>query len=109
MMRYRPHRYPTQYPIALRTPVGPQRGEIIDVNNTGARLSGLHDLHQGDKVELELMTYLLVAVVQWTAGERAGVTFHPRITDHQLDMLRYRRDRRNTGGRGSVGFGFAEL
>lgn len=109
MMRYRPHRYQTQFPIALRTPSGPQRGEVLDVNNAGARIAGLHNLQQGDTIELELLSDRIEAIVQWACGTRAGVTFRPRITNRQLDMLRFRPDRPTTVGRGTVGFGFAEL
>lgn len=109
MMHYRPHRYLTQFPVDMRTPAGLQRGKVLDVNNGGARVSGLRNLRQGDKIELELLSHRLTAVIRWTRGESTGITFLPRITDHQVDTLRYRPDGRKNGGRGSVGFGFAQL
>lgn len=108
-MQYRPHRYNTQYPIDIRTPGGPQKGRIIDVNNTGARIEGLRNLKRGDKVQLDILSFRAEAVVQWVSGARAGITFRPQINDDQVDTLRYRRDGRSGARRGSVGFGFAEM
>ncbi len=108
-MQYRPHRYNTQFPIDLRTPTGPQKAKVIDVNNTGARVEGLRDVQRGDKIQLNILSFRAEAVVQWVSGGRAGLTFRPQITDDQVDTLRYRRDGRGGARRGAVGFGFAEM
>lgn len=108
-MQYRPHRYNTQYPIELRTPTGRQKGNVIDVHNAGARIEGLRDLKRGDKVQVEILSHRVDAVIQWVAGNRAGLTFRPQITDDQVDTLRYRRDGRRAKRHGTVGFGFAKL
>lgn len=108
-MQYRPHRYNTQYPIEMLTPAGPQQGKVVDVNNTGARIEGLRDMRRGDKLQLKILSTRADAVVQWVAGGRVGLTFRPQITNDQVDTLRYRRDGRADGRRGTVGFGFAEL
>ncbi|MEL6681823.1 MAG: PilZ domain-containing protein [Pseudomonadota bacterium] len=93
-MQYRPHRYHTQYPTKLHTPTGPQKGYVIDVNNTGARIKGLRDLRRGDKINIEILGRRAAAVVQWASNGYVGITFRPQITDDQVDTLRYRRDGR---------------
>lgn len=108
-MQYRPHRYQTEFPVYLRTPSGPQQANVIDVNNTGARLGGLTDLARGDKVYVDVLGHRVTAVVCWVSGERAGISFRPQITDDQVDTLRYRRDGRAGHRRGRVGFTFAEM
>ncbi len=108
-MQYRPHRYPTEFPIAIGTPTGPQQGQVIDVNNVGARVKGLHHLRRGDKVRVKIMATNVDAVVQWTSNSCVGMTFRPQITDDQVDMLRYRRDARAGRRPSAVGFGFAEM
>lgn len=108
-MQYRPHRYPTEFPVAMRTPTGPQKGKVIDVNNVGARLKGMRDLRRGDKVQVNILSMNVDAVVQWAASETIGITFRPQITDTQVDTLRFRPDGRTGRRPSSVGFGFAEM
>lgn len=109
-MQFRPHRYPTSFPLALRTPKGVQKGTVIDVNNVGARMTGVIDVRRGDKIVINLMSQTLPAIVMWTKGDRIGIVFRPQITDTQLDMLRFRPDGRHGQHRGAVGgFGYAEM
>ena len=109
MMRYRPHRYNTQYPVQIATRAGAQQGKVLDVNNTGARIEGLRDVRRGDKVQLSILSHRVDAVVQWVAGGRVGLTFRPQITNDQVDTLRYRKDSRGCHRRGAVGFGLTEM
>jgi hypothetical protein len=101
-MQYRPHRYQTEFPIKLRSPAGSQKGKVIDVNNTGARIEGLHNLRRGDKVQFSILYHNAEAVVQWISHGFVGVTFRPQITDDQVDTLRYRRDGRVRLSAGSL-------
>ncbi|MEO1639173.1 MAG: PilZ domain-containing protein [Pseudomonadota bacterium] len=108
-MQYRSHRYQTQYPVNLHTPSGVQRGSIIDVNNGGARVLGMHDLARGDKVSMTVLSHKIDAIVCWAESDRAGLTFRPRLNDHMLDTVRYRRDpRAGMNGRARA-FGFPEM
>ena len=108
-MQYRPHRYNTHYPVDLQTAAGKQQGRVVDVHNAGARLEGLKGVARGDKVQISILSHRVDAIVQWVAGDRAGLTFRPQITDDQVDTLRHRRDARPGARRGAVGFGFAEM
>lgn len=108
-MQYRPHRYTTNYPVTFATPAGQQRGTIMDVNTAGARIEGLKNLSRGDHVRLSVLSLHINAAVQWVANGRVGVIFSPRITEHQVDILRYRRDGRPAAGHGTVGFQFREM
>ncbi len=108
-MQYRPHRYPTEFPIAINTPTGQQKGQVVDVNNVGARIKGLRDMRRGDKVRVKILNMNVDAVVQWVSHACAGITFRPQITNDQVDMLRYRRDGRAGRRPSTVGFGFAEM
>lgn len=108
-MQYRQHRYPTEFPIAISTPSGPQQGQVVDVNNVGARIKGLRDLQRGDKVRVKILNMHVDAVVQWKSTDCLGITFRPQINDDQVDTLRYRRDARAGRRPSTVGFGFAEM
>jgi hypothetical protein len=108
-MQYRQHRYPTFYPVNVRAPRGAQRGEVIDVNHSGARLKGLTGVNRGDKIRLDILSRHVDAVVLWATGELVGVMFRPKLSDHQMDTLRQRCTRRITPERSSVGFRFAEM
>lgn len=108
-MQYRQHRYPTQYPVKVRTSRGSQQGEVIDVNQSGARLTGIAGVNRGDKIKLDILSHHVDAVVLWTARDRVGVMFRPKLSDHQIDTLRQRCNKRATPQRGQVGFTFAEM
>jgi hypothetical protein len=107
-MQYRPHRYPTKYPTPIRTPRGVQQGDVVDVNTIGAMVRGLSGVKRGDKLELDVLSCKLNAVVQWASKDHAGIAFRPQLTDHIVDTL-CRRPTGNLHGRGSVGFGYAEM
>ena len=108
-MQYRQHRYPTDYPVDVRTPTGSRTGMVTDVNATGAQLVGIPHLRRGDKLSLGLLSHQVNAVVCWAHGDKAGIVFRPQISLDQLDTIRQRRDGRPGWRRGSVGFGFAEM
>lgn len=109
VMQYRPHRYPTQFPVAFQAHGAQQKCHIIDINNTGARITGAVGLRRGDKIKFEVLSSRVEAVVTWATINQAGVTFRPHISDKQVDTLRYRRDGRRGGHHSTVGFGFAEM
>ena len=73
MMQYRPHRYQTQFPIVVRTSTGPEQARIIDVNNEGARLTGLRRLIRGEKLSLDVLSHRVDAGVTWSAHDKAGI------------------------------------
>ncbi|MFT6944266.1 MAG: hypothetical protein ACJASZ_000315 [Yoonia sp.] len=51
-MQYRAHRYPADFPVLVRAPIGNQTEHVLNVNSTGARIGGLHRLRRGDKSSL---------------------------------------------------------
>jgi hypothetical protein len=109
IVQYRQHRYPTEFPINLRTPAGPQKVTVSDVNATGARLSGIRDIKRGDKLGMNLLSHHVEAVVRWVYNDRAGIVFRPQISEDQVDTLRHRRDARHVMRRGAIGFRNAEM
>ena len=108
-MQYRPHRYRTQFPAKFRTGAGMVTADVIDVNNSGARINGLQNMRRGDKIQVEIFSLWAPAVVQWVANGNVGITFRPHITDDQVDILRFRPDGRHSGRPGSVGYGLVEM
>ena len=104
-MKYRPHRYPTQYPVQLQTPAGAVTGIVIDVNETGARLECSAALRRGDKVTVMALTERVPGVVRWVGGRKIGVSFTPMIAKRVVDVLR-RADKGSQARRiGSKTFG----
>jgi hypothetical protein len=108
-MQYRPHRYPTAFPVEIRTPSGPQQGTVVDVNMTGARITGVRGLWRGDRVHFTVLSRQAEGVVAWARQDMIGIIFRPVITDELVDTLRYRRDGRTQAGPGRVGYRFAEM
>ena len=95
-MLYRPHRYLTDYRVALQTPAGQKTAHILDVNNGGARLTGISGPGRGDKVWLDVLSHHVAAIVLWTKGDQIGISFRPAISDRFLDTIRKRVDPRGS-------------
>ncbi len=108
-MQYRPHRYQTEFPTTLGSATGLQKVQLLDVNTDGARISGFRHLTRGEKLQLDVLSNRIEAIVCWVSNNTAGITFRPKITDLQVDTLRYRPDGRGGPQHGSVGFAYAEM
>ncbi|WP_375255563.1 PilZ domain-containing protein [Yoonia sp.] len=108
-MKYRSHRYLTQYPVNVHTAQGLQRCEVLDVNHSGARLVGLENLTRGDRIQLDILSHRVEAIVLWSKTNQVGVAFRPHLPDHHLDTLRRQRGNKLMPQRGRVGFVFGEV
>ena len=108
-MQYRPHRYLTDFPVTVRAANGPQRANVVDVNAYGARLKGLKDINEGDKLQIDILSLKAHGVVRWVGPGQLGIVFRPRLSEHEVDTLRHRRDLRKGHHRGTVGFGLREM
>jgi hypothetical protein len=108
-MQYRQHRYPTQYPTHMRTPTGRQQGFFRNVNNDGAQIVGTTELRRGDKLQLDVLSHTVEAIVVRVRVDQIGIVFRPKLTDHLVDTIRQRQDGRHNGGRCSVGFTYVEM
>lgn len=86
---YRKHRYPTRFPIQMTTPTGRITAHVIDVNESGARISGMNKVRCGDKVFIQAVGKQYAAVVRWIKDERVGVSFTPALAPRDVDALRY--------------------
>ena len=102
-MKYRQHRYPTDYLVPLRTPHGPATARVTDCNNGGARLAGVGGLERGDKLRLDILSHYVDAVVLWAQDRQAGIAFRPQLSDRLVDTLRKRTNARSWG-QGHSGF-----
>ena len=109
ILQYRSHRYPTQFPLKVGTLHGSQQGEVLDVNHSGARLTGITRVNRGDKIQLDILSHRVEAVVLWAARGGNGVMFRPKLCDHHLDTLRQRCNKRGTPNNRQAGFSFVEM
>lgn len=106
-MQFRPHRYRTEFPTILTSPLGKIKVVINDVNETGALISTSQPLARGHKVELVVLNTRISAIVLWASRDKCGVTFRPHISIAQVDVLRYKQ-----GGHGKArqhAMGYAEM
>ena len=109
-MKYRSHRYPTNFPVQVRTGLGRQSAHVVDVHSDGAQLSGLRNVHRGDKIQLDVLSQTVEAIVLWSKENRVGVCFRPKLSSHLLDTLHHNNKKRHSSGyRPSVGFQHAQL
>lgn len=108
-MQYRPHRYPTQFPLQIKTPTGVQKGVVVDVNQDGARLQGLREITRGDKLRMNVLSNPIEAIVLWVHGDKSGVSFRPKLSTHLLDTMHYRRASRHESRAVRVGRALPEM
>lgn len=90
-MQFRPHRYRTEFPTVLTTPVGKLKITVNDVNETGALVTLKEQLARGQKVEMMVLNQRITAVVQWAMRGKCGITFRPHLSIAQVDLLRYKQ------------------
>lgn len=106
-MQFRSHRYRTEFPTALSTPIGKLKIIIDDVNETGALISLQETLLRGHKVEMVVLNHRIAGIVQWSLRGKCGIAFRPHLSIAQVDTLRYKsgglRNARHTSS------GYAEM
>lgn len=90
-MQFRPHRYRTEFPTVLTTPVGSVKAVVDDVNETGALMTISTPLQRGHKIRMSFLNNSVEAVVQWSQRGKCGIAFRPQLTIAQVDMLRYKQ------------------
>jgi hypothetical protein len=103
-MQHRTHRYHTEFPVEMRTPLGVLQGKIADVNNDGARIEHVRRMHRGSKIAFSVLGRPVNAIVIWSTHDQIGIVFRPRLHDEIVDMIRYRRDGPKAPHRCTVGF-----
>ena len=108
-MQYRTHRYPSDCAVSVATTTGQRRAYVVNVSKTGARLNGVEGLQRGDKISIRVLSHSVDAIVLWSRGAYAGVTFRPAINDYLMDVLRKGVDGRGRHPSGRTGFRFAEM
>lgn len=92
-MRYRPHRYPTEFPVMLHTPGGMAKAVVTDINQSGARIAGNAHLRRGDQVVVAALNEKARGIVRWVGKDKIGISFTPMISERMVDHLRFAEKR----------------
>ncbi|WP_333714767.1 PilZ domain-containing protein [Yoonia sp.] len=108
-MQYRPYRYQTDTTVSVRYQTQSITAQVLDVSRTGARLGDIQGLMRGDRVQVQVLTHFVDAVVVWARGGQMGIIFRPALDDHLVDILRKRCDGRAQFHSPRVGFRAAEM
>lgn len=88
MEHFRPHRYPTETPVSVKTPAGKMKAKVVDINDGGMRLSLPQDIAVGERISIDILGYPVKGVVRWAGRGFAGVVFRPKISTRHVDALR---------------------
>jgi hypothetical protein len=91
-LQYRPHRYQTDTAVIVRFQTQGITAYVMDVSRTGARLAGLEGLLRGDRVQVQVLSHRIDAVVVWARSGQMGIIFRPALDEHLVDVLRKRCD-----------------
>ena len=75
---------------------------VSSVSTSGARLSGSHDLKEGEKISLSCLQNKISASVAWVGQDACGIKFARPIGQKELSVLR------KPGGTGSSAGVFRE-
>lgn len=87
MKRFRPYRFPTDYPIKVSAREGLKHARVVNVTYKGAKLENVAGLRSGEKIYLLALTQQIPAIVKWVDGECAGLEFRPELSQMQYQML----------------------
>lgn len=85
---FRRHRYPTAFQLVVETAAGRCKATVIDINQGGARLSGIAGVKPGDRLTLVVLNTRLTGCVRWAGSERAGIAFTTPPSPALVDILR---------------------
>ena len=72
----------------LMTMTASRSAVVVDVSNTGVRLSGRDLPTEGDFMEMKIDRYATFGTVIWRCGMECGVSIDPELTDAQVSELR---------------------
>lgn len=86
---FRRHRYQTNFPVVVQTANGKVNANIIDVNESGARIEGLNHVRRGEKVTILNATDRISGTVRWVGSDRVGLSFSPLLSIRAVDSLRF--------------------
>ena len=101
--QFRHRRFPTNYPVKVLSDGGAYTGKVIDVNQGGARLTGLSHLKRGDQIFVQVLTERVPAVVCWQGADRTGVSFPTFLAPRLVDTIRQATRASTPRGFSSVG------
>ena len=105
--QFRHRRFPTDYPVTVLSDGGMHSGRVVDVNQGGARLTGLSHLKRGDQILVQVLTDRVRAVVRWQGADRTGVSFPTLLPPRLVDTIRHAT--RASAPRGFTSVGLREM
>lgn len=88
MHSYRDHRYNTCFPVTLQTAAGICQGTVLDINEAGAKISGLSGVRVGSRIVIPCRDMKANALVRWVTDDIVGVVFQPQISLIMVDVMR---------------------
>jgi hypothetical protein len=86
-MKFRNHRYQSDFPTQVSSFAGQQRLTLTNVNKSGAHLVGKAKLVKDEMVRIKIIEQTFTAQVRWTKEGRAGVSFLPVLTQRTLEVI----------------------
>lgn len=87
-MQYREPRLPCDTPISVVTGSAVCRGELLNLNATGACMRGVLDLQRSMVIELRFLHLQFEAKVMWVRGSRVGLSFPLPLSPPEIATLR---------------------
>ncbi|MCF2870626.1 PilZ domain-containing protein [Octadecabacter sp. G9-8] len=87
-MGYRPHRYPTMFPVDVVHGTTNQKCHLTNITPTGAGVFEVKGVNKGDVITVKSSVGNLVATVQWAEDDQCGVKFAQQLGTRQIAQIR---------------------
>jgi len=87
-MRWRALRWMSEFPTMVSNNQCARQLSVSSISTSGARLSGSHDLEEGEKVSLSCLQNKISASVVWVGPGECGIEFARPIGQKELSIIR---------------------
>lgn len=87
-MRWRALRWVSEFPTMVSNNECTRPLSVSSVSTSGARLSGSHNLEEGEKISISCLQNRIPATVVWVGGDACGIEFMRPIGRKELSIIR---------------------
>lgn len=88
-MGYRPHRYPTMFPVEVICDGRRQKCFLTNITATGAGVFEVTGLELQNIITIKSSVGNLKAVIQWSEDDQCGVKFTQKLGPRQIEQIRH--------------------
>lgn len=101
-MKWRSQRWVVDFPTKVSIEQTVRELKISSISTTGARVTGAHELKEGDRIRVSCLTEQIAATVVWAKDGDCGIKFARPIGQKQMSTFR------KPGGTNSMAWSYVD-